>query len=74
MALISVSDWLDRSGQVDPPPGEPPALDSIRFAVTESKEASRIAASVRMRGLRQRLDQVFERTFWRIKRQLAGSR
>jgi hypothetical protein len=75
MALISLSDWLDRFGDTAPGSTSPAALDLLRFSATEAgpaRAANEHSASSR-RSVSERLQQAWRRAFWRLKGQPSGS-
>jgi hypothetical protein len=73
MALISLSDWLDRFGDAPAATSSTSELDSLRLDVSESPAPpdARAGTSVRA-GWRVRLRQAWRRTFWRLRRAPSG--
>jgi hypothetical protein len=74
MALISLSDWLDRFDDGEAQPSASAALDSIRFEAAEDDLPCPGVRNAKLgTGFRQRLDQALRRTFWRLRRHAPGS-
>jgi len=74
MALISLSDWLDRFGDAPQASPSDSELDSIRFAAAEvpaTPAVDRAEGKVRA-GWRDRLRRACRRAFWRLKRLPSG--
>jgi len=74
MALIDLSDWLDRFGDAPAATSATPELDALRFGVTEVPVRApddRAPNGVRA-GWRLRLRQAWRRAFWRLKRMPSG--
>jgi hypothetical protein len=70
MALISLSEWLDRHGDAPstlPPPSE---LDSLHL--TASEEATPEAKKPVRESWRHRLDRAWRRACWRLRRHASG--
>jgi len=73
MALISLSDWLDRFGDAPAATSSTSELDSLRFAVTEASAPADARAKKSLRaGWRARLGQAWRRVFWRLRRAPSG--
>jgi hypothetical protein len=72
MALISLSDWLDRFGDAPPASPSPSELDALRFAATEGTAPVDLAEIKARAGWRDRIRRACRRAFWRLKRQPSG--
>jgi len=73
MALISLSDWLDRFGDAPTRIPSTSELDSLRFGVDELPARPDAAAASRgSASWRDRLRRRWERAFWRLKRASSG--
>jgi hypothetical protein len=73
MALISLSDWLDRFGDTESQPVAPAALDSLRFETREDVVEERRRPAPRASDAGRRAAQAWRRIFWRWKRQPGGA-
>ena len=73
MALISLSEWLDRFGDAAATQPSSPELDSLRFEVAEAPSTSpdERAGMARDRW-HARLRQAWQRARWRLKRVTSG--
>jgi len=74
MALISLSDWLDRFGDASTTHDRAEDLESLRFTATESPSPpphDRRTTTARARW-RERLRRAYRRVFWRLKRLPSG--
>jgi hypothetical protein len=73
MALISLSDWLDRSGEGESRAPTDAELESLRIVVDEGdRRAAAPKAAVFREPLRQRWLRLWRRAFLRLKRQPSG--
>lgn len=73
MALISLSDWLDRFGDRASASLSPAVLDEVHFSATEVEPPANEGPARARRSLGERLQQACRRAFWRLKRQPTGS-
>ena len=74
MALISLSDWLDRFGDGPAPTPAPSELDSLRFDVSELPPPAHddgVRRALRA-SWRLRLRQAWQRASWRLRRLANG--
>jgi len=71
MALISLSDWLDRFGDAPQAGPSNSELDSLRFAASEAPAVERGEVKVRA-GWRDRVRGACRRALWRLKRLPSG--
>jgi hypothetical protein len=74
MALISLSDWLDRFGDAPQAGPSNSELDSLRFAASEVPAAPAVErGEVKVRaGWRDRVRGACRRALWRLKRLPSG--
>jgi len=74
MALISLSDWLDRFGDACEPPASADGLESLRFTASEtpSTPTDGRVQSRRQARWRERLRRACHRAIWRLKRLPSG--
>ena len=73
MALISLSDWLDRSGEIQSQALTQAELESVRIVVDEGGNRPPAPEDLQAREpLRQRWLRLWRRAFWRLRRQPSG--
>ena len=72
MALISLSDWLDRHGDAPSSLPSDSELDSLRLTATDSVLPAEAKQPAPGAGWRARVYQAWRRAFWRLRRQASG--
>jgi len=73
MALIRLSDWLDRFGDACEPPSSADGLESLRFTASEAPSTPTAGVLSRPHARwRERLRRACHRSIWRLKRLPSG--
>ena len=72
MALIDLSDWLDRFGAASSRGVTPSELDSLRIVADEAESARAAPKEAAPEPLRVRWGRLWRRAFWRLRRQPRG--